>query len=71
MEWRDRSFSARLPEPHLYTAMANLFERLPSDVLERIADLLWFQMVVPEKRKRGRPNWAVANYLYKLAASDV
>ena len=64
----------------------NLLELLPRDVLERIADMLWFNedalwfdhlgRIKRGKRwigrsKRGRPCWQEANYLYQLAQSDV
>ena len=51
----------------------NLLELLPREVLERIADMIWFdEMAVRVRRgKRGRLYWQEANYLYQLAQSDV
>ena len=48
---------------------------LPPDVLEKIADILWFDVIaynrIAGRRCVHRSNWAAANYLYKLAASDI
>ena len=51
----------------------NLLELLPREVLERIADMIWFdEMTVRVRRgKRGCLYWQEANYLYQLAQSDV
>lgn len=47
---------------------------LPADVLERIADMLWYDVILVRKNGQWfevRGNWEAANYLYKLAESDV
>ena len=51
----------------------NLLELLPREVLERIADIIWFDEIAVRVRrgKRGRLYWQEANCLYQLAQPDV
>ena len=47
---------------------------LPPDVLQLIADILWFDVRKYEHNGRtciSRPNWQQANYVYRAAVSDV